>query len=57
MLSSNVIFKPFKFLNELNENFQETTFENISQFSSDLKLSSANLFSLEQSKICLFGKG
>ena len=32
-------------------------FENFPPFSSNLKLSSANFFSLEESKICRLGKG
>ena len=34
-----------------------TLLENFTPFSSNLKLSSANSFSLEESKICRFGKG
>ena len=34
-----------------------TRFENFLSFSSSLKLSSANSFSLEESKICHLGKG
>ena len=34
-----------------------TGFENFLQFSSNLKLSSANSFILEESKICRLGKG